>query len=446
MELDPDIVSLAGRCLPEEYLAPLKDRRVSLNITDARNFLKRLQPRSFDVIIMIQPDPVNALISRFYTVEFFEEVRRLLADTGVFSFRLTGAENMLGSEMASYLASLYWTARRVYPDVVVIPGENTRFFCSPGKGNLTTDPSVLENRLLTRRLKVLYVRPDSLDVIFNPFKVGYVLSLFQNLKKTSVLNYDFRPRCYFDDMLVWSKQYGQKLVLLLKLISRTRTSLVFSGVLSLVMVFYLFPALSGSSGENTPGVYFSTAVVGFSHITIEIVLVLAFQVFYGFLYRQLGLLVGVFMAGLALGTWWGEKFLRKKAQTTFNLVLIQLLLLFILALTLAVLSVFHKHPYTLSRLPDCLIFPSMAGMTGVVGGLQFPCASGVLQVQKVEIEKAAGNLYGYDLAGSAVGCVITSIVLIPLYGIPKTLAFLAILSTLTIIVLLLDRSARSKNG
>ena len=47
----------------------------------------------YDVIIVNLPDPQTAQINRFYTLEFFQEVASKLAPQGIFSFRLSAAEN-----------------------------------------------------------------------------------------------------------------------------------------------------------------------------------------------------------------------------------------------------------------------------------------------------------------------------------------------------------------
>ena len=42
---------------------------------------------------------------------------------------------------------------------------------------------------------------------------------------------------------------------------------------------------------------------GFAASALEVVLLLGYQALYGSLYRQVGLVVTVFMAGLAVGAW-----------------------------------------------------------------------------------------------------------------------------------------------
>ena len=45
------------------------------------------------------------------------------------------------------------------------------------------------------------------------------------------------------------------------------------------------------------------AATGFTLIALQIFLLLAFQSVYGYVYTQLAILIGLFMAGIALGSW-----------------------------------------------------------------------------------------------------------------------------------------------
>ena len=49
---------------------------------------------------------------------------------------------------------------------------------------------------------------------------------------------------------------------------------------------------------------FAVAVVGFTELGLEILLLLGFQALYGYVYHELTILVALFMVGVALGAWW----------------------------------------------------------------------------------------------------------------------------------------------
>ena len=83
VELDPLVIEVARRLLPER----LADPRIHVIHTDGRLHVKRSREQ-YDVVIVDVPDPSTSQINRFYTREFFAEVRRMLVPGGVVSFSL----------------------------------------------------------------------------------------------------------------------------------------------------------------------------------------------------------------------------------------------------------------------------------------------------------------------------------------------------------------------
>ncbi len=204
MELDPFLVKMAQETLPAVAGQNL-DPRVHLIFQDARRFLATT-PNRYDVILMALPEPKNAQLNRFYTREFFRTVSRKLLPGGVFSFALTGAETSLNPLRAAYLAMAYNTLGQVFPDVVAFPGEQTRFFASPSRDALTTDPQVLVQRLKNRHLALQYVREYYLLQDLSPWRRQY---LNQILRQQPVeINTDLNPRCYFYDLVLSTVQEG----------------------------------------------------------------------------------------------------------------------------------------------------------------------------------------------------------------------------------------------
>ncbi len=81
VEPDPEVLELAEEFLPGSATAALLDRRVHLFHADAGTFI-RTTDATFNVVLMHLGDPVNAETNRFYTVEFFARVARLMDRTG----------------------------------------------------------------------------------------------------------------------------------------------------------------------------------------------------------------------------------------------------------------------------------------------------------------------------------------------------------------------------
>ena len=102
VELDPLVIETGRRFLPEHFA----DSRIRVIATDARQFVRQTT-NHYDVVILALPDPSTAQLNRFFTVEFFSGVKRVLADGGVLSFALGRYENYVSPELAQLLASAH---------------------------------------------------------------------------------------------------------------------------------------------------------------------------------------------------------------------------------------------------------------------------------------------------------------------------------------------------
>src|SRR5208283_1816695 len=104
-------------------------------------------------------------------------------------------------------------------------------------------------------------------------------------------NKDFSPVLYFYHLRHWMSQFN-----------------IGFGVLQVLLLVLLCVYLVRLRG--TASVLFAS---GFAATALEIVLLLAFQVLCGSVYHQLGIIVTVFMAGLALGAGMANR--RVKSQS-----------------------------------------------------------------------------------------------------------------------------------
>jgi len=105
VELDPLLIEAAITNLPPEDVTILHDPRATLILTDGRLYVnqvadgvKETANSNFDVVILDLPEPATGSLNRFYTYEFFIEVKSILNAGGVFALglprqRITGARN-----------------------------------------------------------------------------------------------------------------------------------------------------------------------------------------------------------------------------------------------------------------------------------------------------------------------------------------------------------------
>ena len=135
----------------------------------------------------------------------------------------------------------------------------------------------------------------------------------------------------------------------------------------------------------------------------EILVIFAFQIFFGYIYLQIGIIITVFLAGLLPGAWYGQRLRHwgKPILVLTEVLLIALLVLFILSIT-----------YLADRLPIAF-YLTFGFMVSLACGFQFP----VVLHLKGSDNQAAVRSFSADLIGAACGTLLTSVVLIPYAGI-----------------------------
>ena len=384
VEIDPLIITAGRRFLPEN----LADARIKTVATDGRRFVQQTGGR-YDVVIVDVPDPSTSQLNRFYTAEFYAEVRRILTPDGVLAFALGHYENYVSPGLARLLASAHRTLRLSFGQVRMIPGGRVFFLASDGP--LFLD---IAARLEQRGLATKLVNRHYLDAMLAPDRLA---DLDRAVAQPAEINTDFSPALYYYYLRHWLSQFT------------VRTGFL-GGVLLVLLTAYLLGL------RTVPRVIFAA---GFAAAALEVVLLLGFQVLYGSLYRQVGLVVTAFMAGLAVGAWRVNRRLDRKATAGFS----PIRLLLLLSCAIAGLAVLL--PFILPQLGrlDVLTGSVLTGqgvvllltflLAALVGG-QFPLAGAT---GSGEAAVTAARLYSADLVGAALGALLVSTLLIPLLGV-----------------------------
>ena len=279
VELDPLVIETGRRFLPEHFADP----RIRVFATDARQFVRQTANR-YDVVILALPDPSTAQLNRFFTVEFFSGVKRVLADSGVLSFALGRYENYVSPELAQLLASADRSLQPSFANILVLPGGRVFFLASDGPlhGDIAA-------RIEAQGVPTKLVNRHYLDAMLTADRMA---DIQRAVSQPAALNRDFSPMLYFYHLRHWMSQF-------------TLSFGALQAVLLLLLLVYLIrlrgPAL----------VLFAS---GFAGSALEIVLLLAFQVLCGSVYHQVGVIVTVFMVGLALGAAWANSLLSDHSE------------------------------------------------------------------------------------------------------------------------------------
>jgi spermidine synthase len=383
VEIDPDIVTV-GRIYTDLSGAAVYEM-------DGRLYVKETVT-VYDVVILDVPDPDSAQVNRFYTVEFFREVRNILTDDGVFSLSLSTSPNYLGNPTRELNSSIYRSLKSVFSYVIIIPGNRNFFLASDTE--LTYD---IAERIEEKGISTLYVNKFYLRGTLTEDRITMVAD---SATEDVDYNTDFKPEAYYHYMVYWMSQFRSHFLGFLVVL-----------VLLVVVIFVKV------APHPVPFAVFTT---GFAGTSLEVVLVLGFQILYGYVYSQVGVLITAFLAGLLLGAFYVNETLEKYSRKSLCLLEGSL---FFYSVALAVCL-----PYMVN-----MSFPVVIGILGVLVGAEFPLAS---KLYYTDVHVTAAALYSADLLGACLGALLVSALLIPLLGIVPVCILVGFLNLLSGTILL----------
>lgn len=389
VELDPLIIKLG-----KEYTRNLDSDKIKVINIDGRLFIKEVKDK-YDVVIIDLPDPSTAQINRFYTIEFFKEVERVLNKDGIISLSLSGSENYLNVEAKKLNSILYNSLKSYFKNVVIIPGDKNFFIASDGELSYDIVELIEIKGIKTKYANEFYLRGKLTNDRINYLKN----SLIEKTKP----NKDFSPITYYYHLLYWMRQF------------RFNSSLFFI-VLFFLIILYLIKI------KPIPFVIFTS---GFAGASLEVIILIGFQILYGYAYRQISIIITSFMVGLAMGSYYMNKQLEKMGKK--ELVNLQFSIVFysiLLPLILFLLSKINNN--FLILISSQLLIPLFTIIIAALVGMEFPLASKLFF--KGKIGETAGKLYNADLVGACIGALLVSALLIPILGIFKVCFLVGLLN------------------
>jgi spermidine synthase len=439
LELDPAIIRITEKYLPDDKTAILRDRRVNIRNIDGRFFVKK-SPKKYDCLVLYLGDPYTSQLNRYYTVEFFRQVKSALNESGVFSFALISSENYMNLELRNFLRSIYAGLKDVFADVKVIPGETAYFLACDKPGVLTYDYNILIERAKARLLDLKYVRDYYLFSKMSPKEISFMensLRLDSSVRK----NYDFSPVSYYYGMTFWASRFRDSL--LNKIFSAVNKNTVWSVILIFSAIILLSGLLRKKDIKEArrKAVLLTVSVAGFTQISAQMVILLCFQIIYGYLFYKLGILIAFFMAGLFLGGFMVTRIIwRLKDHFRFFRKLQFLICLYIIVLPVCMWYLNAQNSPVVYWFGSNVVFAVLSFLPGAISGASFALANEIYLSGPSKTGQAAGVNYSMDLLGSALGALFTALFLIPLLDIFQACWSLAIINFAVLIRLILTPS------
>ena len=338
---------------------------------DGRAYLSQTD-RIYDVIIVNLPEPNTFQVNRFYTGEFFRQSRRHLSTRGVLSFSVQGFDNYLAEPQRKKISALYNTAGEHFKHILMLPGQRIYFLCS--NRPIRTDIPVL---LAAGGIKTEYIQ----GYYYGNLTARRIEYLNKLVDPATPRNLDTAPHL----MRIMFQQWFAKF---------TTSPTIFIGVTIVFCLIYLFRI------TREEFILFST---GFTTMGSEILVIFAFQIFFGYIYFQIGVIITIFLAGLLPGATFGTKIRSDKRYILpfSDALLVVLIAIFIIAMV-----------FVGERLPVSffLVFGFLISLTC---GFQFPIALRL----RGDDNPAATRLFSADLIGAACGTLFASLILIPYFGL-----------------------------
>lgn len=434
-EPDPFLIQ-ALRAVPvalvEEELA---DARLHLALEDGRRFVAEQAGRraSYDLIVLNLPLPTTLELNRLYTCEFLEMVRPLLAPRGVLAVPSPPARTYLAPAARDLLSCYARTMGSVFPHVRPIPADEQTLWLASVENPLEGDADALARRweelgLETRVLNRIYLRYLLDEAVAEAFSTGLARG------PVAEVNRDGHPAGLRYALGYESARYAPALEPFFRALGELRPWHMAVGIAALTLPGLLFLR------KRERLVPWAVATTGLAGMTADLLIILAFQVLYGYLYQQVGLLITAFMAGLSLGgqamTAWAGRLRRPWRILT----LLEGAIVLAWAGMGGALFVLLQRPTPSSPLEYVLLL-AVNVLAGLLVGAEFPLAGRILLESGRGGSRVAGALYAWDLVGATVGAVAVSALFLPALGLVETALLTALLKAGSFLLVAVARPA-----
>jgi spermidine synthase len=476
IELDEVLTDAAKPYVSRTTLEALADPRVRLIHADGRLFVKAAEER-YDMIVVDVPDPATAVLNRYYTLEFFREAKALLHPDGVFVIGATSTPDLRGTALANRNTMIYHTLRAVFSRVLVAGERRMLFFAANAPERVSVDVPTLQMRYRERNIESDSFSHHHYQVLLQEAQLRRVNWIVRNHGRSSdahrqgpgpvplhlaavaeqesaeaklppvegryFVNSDLKPIGYSYTLMFWDDR------------ARTGRRETFRWLLHFELWWILplvcMPLLavlgariagrrSGRWPDTHFAVLFAVFATGLSIMALQIALLFSFQSVYGFVYEMVGLIVAIFMGGLALGTLLAHRCVADKANMR-TLAGVQLLIALLGSLIAVVLPVVAAVP---SPATVFVLFSALTFVAGLANGVGFPLSAACYMALTRRAERSAGIVYGVELAGACLGAILASAVAAPMVGIVICCLLAAAANATAMAVLLISRRSYAR--
>ena len=433
-ELDPLLIEAVQRFPTPLTVGELSDPRVNIEHVDGRLLVRKLAAEGdrlerYDLVIVNLPYPFTLQLNRFYTREFFQLVRAILGEEGVVAFPSPGTLTYMGPGMRNLNATIYETLKQVFPHTHVIPGDVNLWLASPEAHLEAVSLETLVRRWEERALPTSLMTDFHARLKLDEQRLAWFWDSLRRGEEVGI-NEDLRPSGLLYGLFYWNELFSPGFSGYFEFLERISLPLLGAVLILLTAAFLVMRRLSHRVRMASVPIVMVTT--GFAGMAFDLLVIFAFQAFYGYVYQQIGLLVTAFMAGISLG---GLIMTRRVERIEKGKPLLLRLegaiaacwLLF--PIVLAILYAQAGRPGVSAAVGPILL--TLNALAGFLVGMEFPLASKMYL--KTSVGEAAGEtatagiLYASDLLGAFLGALLVSAMLLPALGVLETCLLVVVL-------------------
>ena len=299
-QCDNEYIRSVDKWLPAQFKT--NDSRLLCPPGDIRAQLAN-QENSYDIVIINLPQVTSSVLNRYFTVEFYQQLKDSIAANGIVAVRVTAGENIMGTELIDLGASIKSTLAKVFSHFVLTPGDDSWFIASDS-ANLTGAPGILRDRFAQIKNADSIFAPPALLSVYLPDRAAAVIENYDSadLPANLLINTDSRPLTNLYSLLLASKQSGAPVTKIVKLLASTGVTVFLIPIFVFVILRLFF--ITRTQNPNRPSSLDSSFLVftaGWLGIGATIVLMYLYQTRFGSLYLHIGVISSLFMIGLTAG-------------------------------------------------------------------------------------------------------------------------------------------------
>ncbi len=380
--------------------------------SDAARFVTRMSElNKYDIVILNVGEPGTYRVSGIITGEFMAVLKLLMKTNGVLLLPTRyDTDRYVTTETTQLLGPMVNVLRSSFDHVSIWPGASTLLLASDGdRFNMEYDSIIA--RIDSLPYQPRYVSDSYLFDRLDPLKIDRLWGALNDATMSNSLDRPILPH-YQAYYRASPESFDRRFI-----------ALMFSGralpyVIGGILIITLAATVWSGMRRRTFGL-FVYVVAGIVSLSLELIAFYVHQAVAGSLYSEVAILIGVFMLGLSVGTYFAHR------AGDFGVEIGSLVMLLVAGL-------WYYHTFRNIQ-PDVLLIYHIGFLfvTALATGGLFVAATNRYYYGRSLRNRGLG--YAAELIGSAIGALTATTILLPIIGLSALLIALSVVTGVTLV-------------